>query len=71
MEAAKPEMRGDGYDLESSLKLDFNSILTPGEASELETMRKESDEEIKAREMAAMQRETERHVMRYTTKTVT
>lgn len=71
MEAAKTEMRGDGYDLESSLKLDFNSILTPGEASELETMRKESDEEIKAREMAAMQRETERQVMKYTTKTVT
>ena len=43
MEEEKPKMRGDGYDLESSLKLDFNSILTPGEASELEAMRKESD----------------------------
>lgn len=71
MEAEKPMMRGDGYDLESSLKLDFNSILTPGEAAELEAMRKESDEEIKAREMAAMKRETEKQVMRYTTKTVT
>lgn len=71
METEKPKMRGDGYDLESSLKLDFNSILTPGEASELETMRKESDEEIKAREMAAMKSEAEKSVMKYTTKTVT
>lgn len=71
MENEKPKMRGDGYDLESSLKLDFNSILTPREASELESMRKESDEEIKAREMAAMQSETEKKVMKYTTKTVT
>jgi hypothetical protein len=70
MKAEKPKMRTDGYDLESSLKLDFNSILTPNEASELESMRKESDEQIKAREMAAMQSETEQRVMKYTTKTV-
>ena len=64
-------MRNDGYDLESSLKLDFNSILTPNEASELETMRKESDEQIKAREMAATQNEEKQRVMKYTTKIVT
>jgi hypothetical protein len=71
MQEQKPKMRGDGYDLESSLKLDFNSILTPGEATELESMRMESDEEIKAHEMAAMRAETQRQVMKYTTKTVT
>jgi len=71
MKSDQPKMRGDGYDLESSLKLDFNSILTPEEASELEAMRKESDEEIKAREMAAMQSETQKSVMKYATKTVT
>ena len=71
MDAEKPMMRNDGYDLESSLKLDFNSILTPNEASELETMRKESDEQIKAREMAATQNEEKQRVMKYTTKIVT
>lgn len=71
MKAAAPAMRNDGYDLESSLKLDFNSILSPDERNELETMRKESDEQIKAREMAAMQRETEKRVMKYKTETVT
>ena len=71
MKPAAPAMRGDGYDLESSLKLDFNSILTKGERSELESMRKESDEEIKAREMAAMQKEADKKVMKYRTETVT
>ena len=71
MQAAAPKMRGDGYDLESSLKLDFNSILSPEERSELDTMRKESDEQIKAREMAALQKESERRVMKYKTETVT
>jgi hypothetical protein len=71
MKSAIPKMRNDGYDLESSLKLDFNSILSADERNELETMRKESDEQIKAREMAAMQKETERKVMKYKTETVT
>ena len=71
METEKPMLRNDGYDLESSLKLDFNSILTPHEASELETMRKESDEHIKALEMAAAQKDEKQKVMKYTTKTVT
>jgi len=71
MKAAAPEMRGDGYDLESSLKLDFNSILSREEKNELDTMRKESDEQIKAREMAAMQKETEQRIMKFRTETVT
>ena len=66
-----PKTRNDGYDLESSLKLDFNSILSTDELTELESMRKESDEQIKAREMAAMQRESERKVMKYKTETFT
>lgn len=71
MEKAAPQMRNDGYDLESSLKLDFNSILSPEEKTELESMRKESDEQIKAREMAAMEKESQRRVMKYKTETVT
>jgi hypothetical protein len=71
MQTEKPMVRNDGYDLESSLKLDFNSILTPKEASELERMRKESDEHIKALEMAAAQKDEKQKVMKYTTKTVT
>ncbi|QTN30964.1 DUF1553 domain-containing protein [Akkermansiaceae bacterium] len=71
MEAAAPKMRGDGYDLESSLKLDFNSILSADERNELDTMRKESDEQIKAREMAAMQKERDQRVMKFRTETVT
>ncbi len=67
---SEPRRRGDGYDLESSLKLDFNSILTTGERDELETMRRESDEEIKAKEMAEMRKEAEKKVMKYRTETV-
>jgi len=76
-DAPAPEMmptamkRSDGYDLESSLKLDFNTILSPEEQTELESMRQESDEQIKAREMAAMQREANERVMKYRTETVT
>ena len=71
MKSAAPKMRNDGYDLESSLKLDFNSILSSEERNEIETMRKESDEQIKAREMAAMQKETDKKVMKYRTETIT
>jgi mono/diheme cytochrome c family protein len=71
MMAQKPAMRGDGYDLESSLKLDFNSILSSKEQSELASMREKSDEQIKAEEMAARQNEKQRRVMKYTTEIVT
>ncbi|MEN8775296.1 MAG: DUF1553 domain-containing protein, partial [Akkermansiaceae bacterium] len=71
MMAEKKPMRDDGYDLESSLTIDFNSVLNSKEQAELATMRMESDEEIKAKEMAAMQKEQERRVMKYKTETVT
>lgn len=71
MMAGMPTVRGDGYDLESSLKIDFNSILSTSEQTELASMRKQSDEEIKAKEMAAMQQEKQRKVMKYKTETIT
>jgi len=71
MEEKKMAMRDDGYDLESSLKIDFNSILSSKEQTELISMRKESDEKIKAAEMAAMQMEQNRRVMKYKTETIT
>ncbi|MDA7881068.1 PSD1 and planctomycete cytochrome C domain-containing protein [Akkermansiaceae bacterium] len=71
MENKKMAMRDDGYDLESSLKIDFNSILSSEEQTELISMRKQSDEQIKAKEMAAMQMEKQRRVMKYKTETVT
>ena len=67
----KAAMRNDGYDLESSLKIDFGSILSSGEQTELISMRKMSDEQIKAKEMAAMKMEEERKVMKYKTETIT
>ena len=67
----KTAMRSDGYDLESSLKIDFNSILSSEEQTELISMRKMSDEQIKAKEMAAMKMEEERKVMNYKTETIT
>ncbi|BCX49282.1 hypothetical protein HAHE_31900 [Haloferula helveola] len=57
--------RGDGYDLESSLSLDFNSILSPKEKAELDTMKMKSDEQIEAEKMAAMQKEKQSMVMKY------
>ena len=71
MEEKKMAMRDDGYDLESSLKLDFNSILSSKEQTELIAMRKESDQKIKDAEMAAMKMEQTRRVMKYKTKTIT
>lgn len=64
-------MRNDGYDLESSLQIDFNSVLSSEEQTELISMRKMSDEQIKAQEMAAMKMEEERKVMKYKTETIT
>ena len=69
--AAKAPMRKDGYDLESSLKLDFNSILTTSEQAELASMRMKSDEQIEAEKMAARQRDEQRKVMKYKTEIVT
>jgi hypothetical protein len=71
MMAEKKPMRDDGYDLESSLKIDFNSVLNSREQAELASMRMESDEAIKAKEMAAMQKEQERRVMKFKTETIT
>lgn len=71
MMAQQPVMRGDGYDLESSLKIDFNSILSSKEQTELASMREKSDEQIKAVKMAAMQKDEQRKVMNYKTETVT
>ena len=67
----QPAMRGDGYDLESSLKIDFDSILSSKEQTELVTMREKSDEQIEAEDMAAMQKDEERKLMQYKTETIT
>ena len=74
IEEQKPK-RSDGYDLESSLKIDFNSILNSSEQSELDTMRKKSDERIQAEEMAAkmaaLKEEQNRRTMKFETKIIT
>ena len=67
----KTAMRGDGYDLESSLKLDFDSILSSKEQTELVVMREKSNEQLKAEKMAAMQKDEQRKVMKYKTETIT
>ena len=67
----KISMRNDGYDLESSLQIDFSSVLSSEEQTELISMRRMSDEQIKAQEMAAMKMEEERKVMKYKTETIT
>ena len=71
MMARKAPVRNDGYDLESSLQIDFSSVLSSEEQNELAAMRVASDQEIKAREETAMMKEEERKVMKYDTKTVT
>lgn len=71
MKEAGMPMRGDGYDLESSLALDFNSLLSPEEQNELESMRQKSDDQIEAEKMAAMAKEQEQRVMKYEMKTIT
>ena len=67
MVGAKPPMRTDGYDLESSLSLDFNALLRKEEMSELEKMRRKSNEQIEARKMTAAAAEQKRMVMKYRT----
>ena len=71
MMAKQAAMRDDGYDLESSLKIDFDSILSSKEQIELSSMREKSDEQIKAEKMAAMQKDAQRKVMKYKTETIT
>ena len=70
MVGAKPPMRTDGYDLESSLSLDFNALLRKEEMSELEKMRRKSNEQIEARKMTAAAAEQKRMVMKYRTEKV-
>ena len=76
MMTEKELMRDDGYDLESSLKINFGSILNSKEQTEIAIMRMKSDEAIKAKEMAEkmaalMQKDKERRVMKYKTETIT
>ncbi len=76
MMTEKEPMRDDGYDLESSLKINFGSILNSKEQTEIANMRMKSDEAIKAKEMAEkmaalIQKDKERRVMKYKTETIT
>ncbi|MDB4478365.1 PSD1 and planctomycete cytochrome C domain-containing protein [Akkermansiaceae bacterium] len=76
MMTEKEPMRDNGYDLESSLKINFGSILNSKEQTEIANMRMKSDEAIKAKEMAEkmaalMQKDKERRVMKYKTETIT
>ncbi|HJM62539.1 MAG: DUF1553 domain-containing protein [Roseibacillus sp.] len=70
MAAAKPPVRADGYDLESSLSLDFSALLKKEEMSELEKMRRKSNARIEAGKMAAVASEQRRTVMKYRTEKV-
>ncbi len=71
MMKATTRTRGDGYDLESSLQLDFEKISSADEKAEIEAMREKSDEQLEAEKMAAMQKEAQNRVMKYTTEKVT
>ena len=64
-------MRSDGYDLESSLTLDFNSLLKKQSQQEIESMRMKSDEQIQAEKMASAAAEKRKTTMVYKTETVT
>lgn len=63
-------MRADGYDLESSLSLDFNSLLKKEKLNELEKMRAKSDEQIKAEKMALAAADQRKMVMQYRTERI-
>jgi hypothetical protein len=69
--AEVPAMRGDGYDLESTLKLDFDAILAKKENAEIESMRAMSDERIETERMMAMRQDSQGEAMKFTTKTIT
>jgi hypothetical protein len=66
-----PARRGDGYDLESTLKLNFHAILAKKETAEIESMRAMSDEQIEAQKMMAMHKDSQGKEMKFTTKTIT
>ena len=68
--ATKRPTRADGYDLESSLSLNFDALLKKEQMSELEQMRQKSNEQIEAEKMAAAAAEQQRMVMQYQTETV-
>lgn len=63
--------RGDGYDLESSLTLDFNALAAKQDRAELEAMRQKSDKQIKDEQLSAMAREKQRTIMIFTLETIT
>ncbi len=65
--SAKPPMRADGYDLESTLSLNFDALLKKEGLSELEQMRQKSNEQIEAERMAAAAAEQRRMGMKYKT----
>lgn len=69
-ETPAPARRGDGYDLESSLQLDFKTILSRQERGELDAMRAMSDEQIAAEKMREMQKDSPAEKMKFTTKKV-
>ena len=67
MQETKAPIRRDGYDLESSLEVDFDSLLSREEKSDLASMKTKSDEQLQAEKMAAMAREKNRTRMIYRT----
>ena len=67
MQEAKTTIRRDGYDLESSLEVDFDSLLSRAEKSDIASMKNKSDEQIEAEKMAAMARMQSRTRMIYRT----
>lgn len=67
MQPSMAPVRSDGYDLESSLELDFDSLLSRQQKSDIASMKTKSDEQIQAEKMAAMAREQNRTRMIYRT----
>ncbi|MEX1047934.1 MAG: DUF1553 domain-containing protein [Akkermansiaceae bacterium] len=61
-----PAMRADGYDLESSLQLDFTKLASAQDTAEIEAMRQKSNQQIEAERTAAMMKETQSRTMQYT-----
>ncbi len=69
--AAKPRMRNDGYDLESTLELDFENLQKRKSQAELMAMRQAEDERLAARERAMAMKEEDGTRTIYETRTVT
>lgn len=59
-----------GYDLESSLQIDFANLASARDTAEIEAMLRKSDEQIEAEKMAAMMKEAQSRTMIYTTEKV-